>query len=79
MKKTLVFLKKKNYFFKVDCKDTNKVTQIIYKIKPNFIFHLAGQVAVTKSFDDPINDLKENVMTTVNILESIRNLKKNQY
>ena len=77
VEKNLSFFKKKKItFFKVFCKDTNKVTQIIYKIKPNFIFHLAGQVAVTKSFDDPINDLKENVMTTVNILESIRNLKK---
>src|SRR5262245_40341233 len=36
------------------------------------VFHLAGQVAVTSSLDDPIGDLEVNVTGTVNLLEEIR-------
>jgi CDP-paratose 2-epimerase len=77
VEKNLNYIKKnKINFLKVDCKNSKKIINLISKIKPNFIFHLTGQVAVTKSFDDPIKDLQENVQTTINILEGIKYLKK---
>jgi CDP-paratose 2-epimerase len=36
------------------------------------VFHLAGQVAVTTSLDDPEDDLQTNVMGTFNILNALR-------
>jgi CDP-paratose 2-epimerase len=36
------------------------------------IVHLAGQVAVTTSLEDPINDLEHNIVGTVNVLEAAR-------
>ena len=36
------------------------------------VFHLAGQVAVTTSLDDPIDDFEINARGTLNILEAVR-------
>ncbi|HEX3756895.1 MAG TPA: SDR family NAD(P)-dependent oxidoreductase [Rhizomicrobium sp.] len=36
------------------------------------VFHLAAQVAVTTSFDDPEDDLQTNIKGTFNLLESLR-------
>jgi CDP-paratose 2-epimerase len=38
------------------------------------VFHLAAQVAVTTSLDDPVEDLRVNVDGTVNVLEEARRL-----
>lgn len=40
------------------------------------IYHLAAQVAVTTSVDNPRNDLNINVVGTFNVLEAARNQKK---
>lgn len=36
------------------------------------VFHLAGQVAVTTSLEDPVADLSTNVIGTFNLLEALR-------
>ena len=36
------------------------------------VFHLAGQVAVTTSLDDPMDDAATNVQGTLNVLEEVR-------
>jgi CDP-paratose 2-epimerase len=36
------------------------------------IYHLAAQVAVTTSLDDPLSDLQTNLIGTVNLLEAVR-------
>ena len=38
--------------------------------KPDFIFHLAAQALVTKSYEDPLNTIKTNAIGTLNLLES---------
>jgi CDP-paratose 2-epimerase len=40
------------------------------------VFHLAGQVAVTSSLDDPILDFDVNARGTLNVLEAIRRAPK---
>lgn len=36
---------------------------------PHLIYHLAGQTSVNKSFEDPIQDVKDNIITTLNVLK----------
>ena len=73
-KKNLIFLKKKKISFKkIDiAKSKLKVEKLIRKHKPKAIFHLAGQVAMSSSIHNPINDFDGNVISTLNILEAIR-------
>lgn len=40
------------------------------------VYHLAGQVAVTHSLDDPKHDLAVNAMGTLNVLEQARSMAK---
>lgn len=42
------------------------------KFKPEVIFHLAGQVAMTTSISDPKLDFETNSLGTLNLLESVR-------
>lgn len=55
-----------------DIRNKNDVTRLIVKYMPDNIFHLAGQVAMTTSIDNPQMDFEVNVGGTVNVLEAIR-------
>ncbi|MGK0599167.1 GDP-mannose 4,6-dehydratase [Yokenella regensburgei] len=55
-----------------DIRNKNDVTRLINKYKPDACFHLAGQVAMTTSIDNPYMDFEINVGGTVNLLEAIR-------
>ena len=48
----------------------------IVKFKPNFIFHLAAQSLVGLSYKNPELTWQTNLFGTLNILESLRKLKK---
>jgi len=56
-----------------DITNFHKLKQIIEMHKPEFVFHLAAQSIVRKSYDYPLKTFKTNVMGTANILESIKN------
>ena len=60
----------------IDIRDSKKVTNLINKIKPDYIFHLAAQPLVHHSYLNPIETWHTNVMGTVNILDSLRTLDK---
>ena len=45
-------------------------------IKPDFVFHLAAQAIVSKSYTHPIDTWNSNLISFLNILESLRNFKK---
>ena len=47
-----------SYFF--DLKNKDKLKSVIKKIKPDFIFHLAAQALVKKSYDDPYSTFISN-------------------
>jgi CDP-paratose 2-epimerase len=67
------FLKNKNIiFFKKNILDKKFIFKIIKKYKPNTIFHLAGQVAMSKSLIHPLKDFYDNVVGTVFLLEAVR-------
>ena len=49
-----------------------EIDNFISKIKPEAIFHLAGQVAMTTSIENPIKDFNINALGSLNLLESAR-------
>ena len=53
--------------------DTRNVLQVEKAVRDaRAIYHLAAQVAVTTSLDDPISDMETNLTGTLNILEAVR-------
>ena len=61
---------------KVDVANLKKIKKIIYKFKPDFIFHLAAQSLVKESYKSPIETWRTNLIGTLNILESLKKYKK---
>lgn len=55
-----------------DIRNAFDVEQIIRRVEPEVIFHLAGQVAMTTSMQSPRRDFEINVLGSINVLESIR-------
>ena len=60
----------------IDIGESIKVTNLINKIRPDYIFHLAAQPLVQYSYLNPIETWQTNVIGTVNILDSLRTLDK---
>ncbi len=65
-------LKKKIFYYEEDIRDLKSVIKIIKKIKPDFMFHLAAQAIVSKSYADPIETISTNVLGTSHILEALK-------
>ena len=59
-------------FIHGDIRNTNDVEQMIQKYKPDVIYHLAGQVAMTTSIADPRMDMEVNVGGSFNLLNAVR-------
>lgn len=64
-------------FYHADIRISNDVEKIIQDIKPDIIFHLAGQVAMTTSINNPRMDFETNVIGGHNLLEAIRKFSPN--
>lgn len=56
-------------FYKIDIQD-KKLAKIFQKERPDFVFHMAAQIDVRKSVNDPISDTKVNVLGSLNVIES---------
>jgi len=61
-------------FYKSDIRIKEDIGKAIRESKPEAILHLAGQVAMTTSIEDPRLDFEINALGTLNLLESIRTL-----
>jgi CDP-glucose 4,6-dehydratase len=55
--------------------DLEKMHQVVNNYKPEYIFHLAAQSIVKKSYEDPILTWNSNLIGTLNILHSLNSLK----
>lgn len=51
-----------------------EVTNVIKKLNPKAVYHLAAQASVAVSAREPLTDLNINVIGTLNLLEGIRDL-----
>ncbi len=63
----------KSYFFNI-C-EKKRLQKIVFKEKPDYIFHLAAQSIVYKSILNPRFNWETNVIGLFNLLEAIRQLK----
>ena len=70
-------LKNKIKHKKVDIRNLNQLKKIFKKNQPDYIFHLAAQSLVSKSYSDPNYTWETNTIGTLNILQSLREIKKN--
>ena len=61
----------------LDVRDYSKVNNLIIKTKPQIIFHLAAQPLIYESYLKPYETYITNSIGTLNILEAVRNQKKN--
>jgi CDP-paratose 2-epimerase len=70
----LEWLKKQGEFkyYPFDIRNNNDVETAIKEVKPEIIFHLAGQVAMTTSIQNPRLDFETNTLGTHNLLEAVR-------
>ena len=57
---------------RIDIRDSEEIKQKIIDVSPDFLFHLAAQPIVGRSYEDPLETWNTNVMGTVNILEALR-------
>lgn len=66
-------LKEKEYQqFCVDINDTNKLKNLIAKLQPEYIYHLAAPAFIPDSFSNPKGTFETIILGTVNILEIMR-------
>ncbi len=59
-------------FIHGDIRNTNDVQRLIKVHKPDVIYHLAGQVAMTTSIVDPRMDYEVNIGGSFNLLDAVR-------
>jgi len=55
-----------------DIRDAALLNQVFDTYRPEFVFHLAAQPIVRRSYENPTETFETNVMGTVNVLEAIR-------
>lgn len=55
-----------------DIRDRQTLQKVINTHKPEFVFHLAAQPLVRKSYEDPVATFDVNVMGTVHLLDALR-------
>ena len=57
-----------------DVCDLNKLNEVIHEYKPEIIIHMAAQSLVQESYKNPIETYTTNVLGTVNVMQSVRNV-----
>ena len=61
--------KKRYYFLKIDLLNKENLEDLIMKIKPNLVIHLAAESHVDNSISDPSKFVYNNIIGTTNLLE----------
>ena len=57
-----------------DIRNKKKTENILSKIKPEIVFHLAAQPLISKSYTHPTDTYETNIIGTLNILEASRKI-----
>ena len=60
----------------LDVRSQSELQEAILSAQPDFVFHLAAQALVRRSYDDPSETWSTNVLGTLNVLEALRYLDK---
>jgi CDP-paratose 2-epimerase len=64
-------------YYPLDTRNANDMETVIKEVKPDYVFHLAGQVAMTTSISNPRLDFETNAIGTFNLLDSVRKYSPN--
>lgn len=59
-------------FVKADIRNKARTEEVFKKYKPDFVLHLAAQVTMVTSVENPREDFEINAIGTFNILEALR-------
>ena len=59
-----------------DIRDPKWISNYVAEVNPDVIIHMAAQPLVRRSYEEPVYTWQTNVMGTINLLESIRNVSK---
>src|SRR6476469_2729401 len=57
---------------RIDIRESDAVRGVFDDFRPEVVFHLAAQIDVRKSVEDPAWDAGVNVVGTINVLEAAR-------
>ncbi len=55
-----------------ELRDLHSVVQLMGRVKPDLVFHLAAQSYVDASFNAPVDTIHTNIIGTTNLLDAIR-------
>jgi len=55
-----------------DLRDTLSIQNVVKKVRPDYVFHLAAQSYPQTSFSAPLDTLDTNIQGTARVLESVR-------
>lgn len=61
---------------RMDIRDRKAIEEVMCSTQPDFVFHLAAQPLVRRSYADPCETYETNVIGTLNVLEGLRKLDK---
>lgn len=59
-------------FIHTDVRSASSVDTLVQRVRPGVVFHLAGQVAMTTSVENPRLDFETNAFGSFNLLEAVR-------
>ena len=62
---------------RIDVRNLKLLKKIFKKYQPDYVFHLAAQSLVKKSYSNPTYTWETNTIGTLNVLESLKEIKKN--
>jgi CDP-glucose 4,6-dehydratase len=62
--------------YRLDIRNGGALKTLVEEVQPDFVFHLAAQALVRRSYADPIESWQTNTMGTINLLEALRGLSK---
>ena len=58
-----------------DLRDGERIKALVDQSQPEFVFHLAAQPLVRRSYREPVETYQTNLMGTIHLLEAVRSLK----
>ncbi len=59
-------------YYPLDTRNANDMETVIREVRPDYVFHLAGQVAMTTSIANPRLDFETNTLGTFQLLDAVR-------
>jgi len=61
---------------RLDIRDGTALKALVDEVQPDFVFHLAAQALVRRSYADPVDTWQTNALGTINVLEALRGVKR---